>query len=242
MSVVSGGVVIFCEGKDNSLDYQLLNRVIETIPGDKCTIVPSGGKFTFSSFAEGYFRRNPVNHYIVFRDRDFDVKPSSKIELLKLDNRLGSHSIFLTHRSCIENYLLDAKLIHDYWVEKYEEKQENPISKWGHNDSPGINDILEWIETSARNLQFYQAVRWGLGDLLRASSSRAQLKTTWTGSSGQLPKSLEFGSCKQQALKIIEGFTEAISHVTIESFEEILESYKESFRQEQFWEQQQYLI
>ncbi|WP_243146683.1 hypothetical protein [Scytonema sp. UIC 10036] len=69
MSVVSGKV-IFCEGKQTSLDFRLLNRVIENILMDKPTIVPSGSKFTFSVFTQGYFSRDkPTNQrYIIFRD------------------------------------------------------------------------------------------------------------------------------------------------------------------------------
>lgn len=51
VSVVSGERTIFCEGKQISLDYELLSKVVEGIAGDKCTIIPAGGKFTFSIFA-----------------------------------------------------------------------------------------------------------------------------------------------------------------------------------------------
>lgn len=88
MSVVSGGKIIFCEGKESSLDYSLLHRVVYGIPGDRCTIVPAGTKFTFSIFAEGYFSSNKaVNQkYIVFRAGDFDVQPTASCQLLQLDN------------------------------------------------------------------------------------------------------------------------------------------------------------
>ena len=86
MSVVSGGKIIFCEGKGSSLDYSLLDKVVDGIPGDRCTIVPAGSKFTFSIFAEGYFSNNQaVNQkYIIFRDRDFDIQPTANCQLLPL--------------------------------------------------------------------------------------------------------------------------------------------------------------
>ncbi|GAA6618386.1 hypothetical protein NUACC26_041970 [Scytonema sp. NUACC26] len=107
MSVVSGKV-IFCEGKQTSLDFRLLNRVVENLLIDKPTIVPSGSKFTFSVFTQGYFSRDrPINQrYIIFRDRDFDAKPTAHIGLIQ------SNSMFLTYRACVENYLLNAELIH----------------------------------------------------------------------------------------------------------------------------------
>jgi hypothetical protein len=244
VSVVSGGKTIFCEGQPTSLDYKLLDKLVEGIPGDKCTIVPAGSKFTFSIFAEGYFSGNKVlnQKYIVFRDRDFDVKPTANCQLLQLGNRLGNRAIALTYRACVENYLLDANLIHNYWKAKYEEKQENPSSKWGHKDSPGVDTISAWIENSAKNLQAYQAVRWALGGLLNASAAREQLKTTWTGGSGKLPDSLSLQDCKTEALKLINQFRQAVETVTPENLEESLAAYEQQFMQEEFWLQKYYLI
>lgn len=241
MSVVSSGKTIFCEGKQNSLDYKLLNRVVENISGNECTIVSAGSKFTFSIFAQGYFFPNetPNQRYIIFRDRDFDTKPTTKASLLQLDN---NKSIFLTHRACVENYLLDANLIDNYWQEKYAEKQNNPTSKWGHKNSPGVPKISAWIESSARNLQDYQAVRWALGELLSISASRQQLKTTWTEGSGKLPNSLTLADCKNKALELINQFRQALETVTVEKFEESLNKYQHKFAQEDFWTQKQYLI
>ena len=182
MSVVSGKV-IFCEGKHTSLDFRLLNRVVENLLIDKPTIVPSGSKFTFSIFTQGYFsREQPTNQrYIIFRDRDFDAQPTGNIELIQL------RSMFLTHRACVENYLFNADLIHKYWDTKYAEKVNNPSSKWGHGSSPGSEVISAWIEEAAMSLQDYQTIRWALADLLQSSATRTQFKTTWTGGSGKLP-------------------------------------------------------
>ena len=123
MSVVSSSKIIFCEGKQRSLDAQLLERVLETLPTERPTIISSGSKFTFSVFAQGYFFPQEIGNqrYLVFRDRDFDAKPSEEIRLIQL----GYQPIWLTHRACIENYLLEPDLIDAYWREKYIEKQEN---------------------------------------------------------------------------------------------------------------------
>ena len=244
MSVVSSGRTIFCEGKQSSLDYELLSRLVEDISSDRCTIIPAGSKFTFSIFAQGYFFPDEVvsQRYIVFRDRDFDVQPTSTIQLLQLGNRLGNRTIALTYRSCIENYLLDPDLIHTYWTEKYIERLDNPTSRWAHGNSPGVEAISMWIESCAKNLQFYQAVRWALGDLLRMSTAREQLKTTWTGGSGKLPELLDLQNCQNQALELINQFRQAVNSVTPETFEASLNSYQQLFTQEDFWTQKQYLI
>ena len=239
MSVVSSGKIIFCEGKPSSLDYGLLDRVVDSLQGDRCTIVPAGSKFGFSTFAEGYFSgKTAVNpKYIVFRDRDFDVQPTPNCGLLQLDNRSGNKPMALSYRTCVENYLLDADLIHTYWTEKYNEKQ----TTWGHQNSPGVDRISESIETSARHLQDYQAVRWALGDLVNMSTARQQLKTTWT-KKGKLPNSLNLQDCKNQALQLVNQFRLAVGAVTWDKFEDNLVSYQQLFNQEEFWTQKQYLI
>lgn len=241
MTVITGGTTIFCEGKQSSLDYKLLNKIVGEISGERCTIVPAGSKFTFSIFAEGYFFPNAVKNqkYLIFRDRDFDAYPESTVQLLQ-PTGIRNQRIALTHRSCVENYLLDPNLIDHYWIAKYQEKCQNPTSKWGHGDSPGIETISIWIENCARSLQFYQAVRWALGDLL--STSRKQLKTTWTGGSGKLPESLDLQSCRNQALELIDEFKKGVEFVTAAKFSERLDFYQEFFSQENFWEQKQYII
>jgi hypothetical protein len=237
VSVVSGKV-IFCEGKQTSLDFRLLNRVVENILIDKPTIVPSGSKFTFSVFTQGYFSRDrPTNQrYIIFRDRDFDAKPTANIALIQ------RNSMFLTHRACVENYLLNAQLIHNYWLAKYTEKLNNPSSRWGHGNSPGIEAISSWIKESAMSLRDYQAVRWALADLLLLSAARVQLKTTWTGGSGKLPNSLLLQDCRIQAVELINQFQEVVRTVTQDIFEASLAVYQQQFAREEFWTQKQYLI
>lgn len=239
MSVISGGKTVFCEGKDNSLDYKIIYRIVENL-SEKVTIVPSGSKFTFSIFAGGYFSRDKLNNqkYLVFRDRDFDIRPTKKIKLLQ-NSRIPK--VYLSHRACIENYLLNVKLIHQYWSEKYQEKQENPASKWGYKDSPGILTLSNWIKQSASIIKDYQAIRWALADL-QFGESRMQMKTTWTGGSGKLPKSLDNSDCKQEALSLIANFQKSVKNVNQDRFEESLSYYQKLFSQDKFWEQQQYLI
>ncbi|NEQ69119.1 MAG: DUF4435 domain-containing protein [Symploca sp. SIO1B1] len=235
------GKIIFCEGDKTSLDYPLLGRIVDN-QVDNYTIVPAGGKFSFSNFIQGYLSgsKSANQQYLVFRDRDFDFEPTTKIQLLELTNSRGNLLVFLTHRACIENYLLDAELIHDYWEEMYKKKQESD-SKWGHKDSPGVATISEWIETSAKNLQAYQAVRWALGDLVRMSAAREHLKTTWTDNSGELPNSLELQFCKSEALELINQFRGNVENIKPEIFEESLIKYQEKFDLEDFWKKEEYL-
>jgi len=225
--------IIFCEGK---LDAKLLEKVTENL--ENITIVPAQGKFTFSVFAQGYFaNRKKQSKYLVFRDRDFDLLPTEQINLLEYK------SMFLSYRTCVENYLLEPELIDQYWTEKYQEKLDNPHSKWGHKNSPGIEAIWQWIETSAKYIRNYQIIRWALGDLLRMSQSRTNLKTTWIGNNS-LPSedSLSLENCKQEAILLINQFRQDIESITMEKFETSLDHYLNLFTQETFWQNHRYLI
>lgn len=244
MSVVSSNRTIFCEGKQGGFDYKLLDRILDNLPGERPTIVPGGSKFTFSVFARGYFFPDEVGSkkYIVFRDRDFDLKPTPNTQLLELKNARDKVVALLTHRTCVENYLLDANLIDNYWRSKYTEKQENPTSKWGHGNSPGVEAITAWIESSAESLKEYQAVRWALGDLLRISGAAVQLRTTWTGGSGKLPSSLTKQECETEAKNLIDRFAKAFAPVTKANFDASLVKYQQQFDRADFLQNQDYLI
>lgn len=248
MSVVQSRIV-FCEGKSGSLDYALLNRLI----GDTTaiTIIPAGSKFTFSAFAQGYFfsqesivdQSQVINQpYLVFRDRDFDEIPTQVVQLLPLSVQQVNRPIFLTHRAAIENYLLDATLLDRYWTEKYQEKQENPSSKWGHKNSPGIEQITNWIAVSAKKLKEYQAARWALADLLRIDGVRKRLETTWLTGSGYLPNDMTLANCKRNAIALINNFKSSADQVTEEKFEQSLTKYHDQFSQVEFWDNHEYLI
>lgn len=240
MTVVNSNKFIFCEGKSTSLDYRLITRILKDIPSETITIIPSGGKFSFSSFINGYFSSTTTNNrkYLIFRDRDFDLKPTKDTRLIKGDQP----KTWLSYRACIENYFLDAELINNYWQYYYQKKQELPNLKWGHGNSPGITTIAEWIRLAAQNLTDYQAIRWSLADLLNSSVAKKQLKTTWTGSSGKLPPSLSLSELKTKAIELISDFRATVDLVTIERFEENFRNYQQQFNQESFWQQKQYLI
>jgi hypothetical protein len=73
-------------------------------------------------------------------------------------------------------------------------------------------------------------------------AGRSQIKTTWTGGSGQLPDPLVLDDCRTKAVQLITQFRDAVDAITPEKFEENLDKYQEKFTQEEFWRQKQYLI
>jgi len=248
MSVISGKTIFcegkesrFCEGKESSLDYRLLKeKIVYGISGNRPAIVSVGGKFNLRPFADGYFsgRKEKKQQYVVFRDRDFDIQPTNDIKLLRPDER---KPVFLTHRTCIENYLLEPDLIDYCWRAKHKEKTENPSFKWSHKDSPGIDEIAKWLEVSAKSLKDYQAVRWALGEFSKTAAQK-QIKTTWTKGSGHLPDSLLLHDCKTEALELISEFRKVVDKVTPDNFETSLAEYQDRFNQPKFWEKKDYLI
>lgn len=236
MSVVSGKV-IFCEGQAGSLDYRLLQLIVDSL-SDPPTIVPCGGKFGFSTFASGYFSGNADVPWIAFRDRDFDVEPMDAVSLIQI----GRGKTFLSHRATVENYLLDAELIHRYWDEKHQESLSVQGSRWAWGASPGMEALAGEIERAARSIFEYQAVRWALGYLTNVGGARKQLKTTWTRGSGFLPDSLELTYCRQEALEMIRDFRNSLETVTAAEFETQVNIYLTRFQEESFWSERRYLI
>lgn len=210
MNVTGGGTkLLFCEGEPDSLDRSLLNRVlIGKSPSG--VIVASGGKQRLRAFIDGrlsVYRDEP--EYIAFRDRDFDVEPPDNVSLIPLP---GGKAIFLSHRTAIENYLLDAKLIHRYW-------QENARSgpRWQHGDSPGEGDIGSWIVAAAMQVSSYQAVRWALASL-RPAGRWPEIGSTWTRGSGYLPSSLNAAECLDEATSLVRSYQEQTRAASEESF------------------------
>ncbi len=234
MSVVgSGSKLLFCEGKPNSLDVEIFKRLVVT----PTTIIPAGGKRGLGAFAEGRLSslkevdRPP---YFVVRDRDFDAEPpSSSIQMIA---PFVNKPVFLTYRACIENYLLDASLIDSYWSENYEQSP-----KWRHGASPGAVALRDWINQSAESIRDYQAVRWALAKL-KPSDRWPEAGTTWTQGSGYLPDSLEIDFCLEQAKQLVNTFNLECSGVTETNLDRYLAAFRERFRQDDFWSQEQHLI
>ena len=199
MSVVGPGTkLVFCEGGSESLDIRLLNRLLLEHPNT--LVVPVGGKWGIRSFVEGRLSIFPTDsqpEFVAFRDRDFDALPGLSPELIDLP---GEKPIFLSHRACVESYLLGADLIHEYWERHHREAPE-----WRHGPSPGSRGIFDWMDTAAKEIADYQAVRWALSRL-KPGNRWPEVRTTWTKGSGHLPPSLHKDECLPQARRLIQSF------------------------------------
>jgi hypothetical protein len=234
MSVTGRGTkLVFCEGGSESLDIRLLNRLLLGHPN--ALVVPVGGKWGIRAFMDGHLSTFPANsqpEFVAFRDRDFDAVPGTTPKLIELP---GVKPIFLSHRACVENYLLDAELIHEYW----DRNRETP--KWSHGASPGADQILEWMETAAKEIADYQAVRWALSRL-KPGKRWPEVPTTWTDGSGDLPRSLQRDDCLPQARRLIESFERVTKGVSEKLFDQQVEQYLNQFGLPSFWEHRDYRI
>ncbi|MDB9529013.1 hypothetical protein PN498_23675 [Oscillatoria sp. CS-180] len=235
MSVIGqSSKLIFCEGKPKGLDERLLQQI--AIPAN-AVIKPSGGKRTLAVYVQVELEKYPQGlapNYIAFRDRDFDARPSDEVALIRPFN--DKKPVYYTHRACIENYLLNAELIHTYW-----EEQEREALKWRHGASPGVENINDWIESSARDIANYQTIRWALASL-KPGLRWPEVKNTWTKGDGKLPNALDFTSCFDQGKRIVEEFRQQIVNVNLENFDQNVQGYRTLFGDGGFWESKDYLV
>ena len=224
--------LVFCEGKPDSLDSRILNRAL--VGRSDVLIVPSGGKRGLRAFIEGHlarYRGGPPS-YVAFRDRDLDIEPTETGQLMQLE---GSKPIFVSHRACVESYLLDEDLIDTYWSES------SVASVWRHGPSPGPDSIREWIAQAAKLIESYQAVRWALS-ALKPGIRWPQVRTTWTDGSGKLPTSLAADDCVEQAGQLIDRFRGDTRPVSRDGFLTHLDNFAKRISSPAFWDQRDYLV
>lgn len=222
--------IIFCEGGPDSLDALLLRHVIPV----GVLIHPLGGKHGMRAYIEGYLGSYPGAQldYLGFRDRDFDVEPPEQPQPIRL---AGEKPIWLSHRAAVENYLIDADLLRQYWIER----ESTP--RWAHGPALSTAEIEEHIRESSRELADYQAVRWALAKL-KPGDRWPEVSTTWTRGSGVIPPSLGYDDCLAQAYCLVTSFQEQIQDVHPGRLQERAEAYRERFNDCRFLEECGYLV
>lgn len=224
--------VVFCEGRPGSLDDLLLGHIL---PLGRTLVEPVGGKRGMRSFMEGYLGGYSGRYpeHLGFRDRDFDIEPSEDPQLIRLP---GGQPIWLTHRAAIENYLIDASLVRQYWVE-----HEN-TPNWAYGPALSTQEIQEHIHQSAYELVDYQAVRWALAGL-KPGPRWPEIRTTWTDhGSGDIPLSLDFDSCLADASRLVDMFRGAVDAVSRDLLCELAKRYHVRFEDNSFLKGRKYLV
>jgi hypothetical protein len=232
MPVDSTSKIVFCEGKPDSLDYLLLTQIL---PLGSVRIQPVDGKFGLQAYIRGYLATYPDNAqpvYVAFRDRDFDAEPPETPQLIPLKEPL----LWMSYRAAVENYLIDADMLHRYWAER----ERTP--EWKHGPAPSTDAIEKSIRRSAQELADYQAVRWGLARL-RPGARWPEIRTTWTrDGSGNLPLSLAYDDCLAEASQLASSFQDQIQNIHPDHLQTYANIYRERFHSQGFLDTRGYLV
>ncbi|MCU0393620.1 MAG: DUF4435 domain-containing protein [Thermoflexibacter sp.] len=223
---------IFCEGVKDGFDNKFFSKYF--IEKFGVTIIPLEGKWQFKNFISGYITAQKEVSYLAIRDRDFDVEPSDKESIIVFDEK---KNILGTYRASIENYFIDADLIHQYvtWLAQTPKHKEKNIV------IPSTIEIANLIEQSAKEIKYYTAVRWALSKL-KPTPNETSFPDTWTGGSGNLPQNLDLENCRKEAItKIIDTFHQRLKTINQVEFELHLEVFLQLFSEKSFYQNQKYL-
>lgn len=148
-SIVSSGL-FFCEGKPGGCDALIYKHFC---PADM-QLVPAGGKRGLVDFVRGRLGGDePVGKvWAVLRDRDYDFEPDPDAEVCV--RRREKWRVFTVHRTCIENYLLDPRVLRRAW------------SAWvadgtpGLSEPPSLDEVRASLRGVARRLADAEAFFW----------------------------------------------------------------------------------
>lgn len=250
-------VVLFCEGKESSWDYQILQKIIASIDGvnTHLFVQPLGGVKGSYSLVKGFLMRKGIPKYelaIYLRDRDFDYeyKQLSKPQLVAIKPEEGKNAIldidtqafiynYATYKITIENYLIMPELLSSF---------VNELKKTTFS----TQKMEELMERAARKILYYQIIRHTLGAIRKPIflkpkfhfDAYSSLKKEDEVKSGILPKSeiLEnFEQCKAEGLRQLKNYHSEVDTITENLYEEKLAFFEKEFSSDTFWANKHYL-
>jgi len=228
--ITSSSKIIFFEGKPvGSYDYALLNHLLSS-SGPQ--IIPIGSKYGFNARIEGYcLACDAEPKYLAFRDRDFDFTPPDKADLIRI---IGAKPIFTTYKACLENYLIDPDLFHEFW----QIKSRGPTWKFG--PPPSSDYFQEVIISTAKQIAEYQAVRWALSEINPQKGKTIRIENKWL-ENGQLPNNLSFEDCLIRATELVNVFLSETKDISIEKLNNIARDFLQRFSTEEFFDSNLYI-
>lgn len=223
---------VYCEGKQGGLDALLMNALLKPTPLDahRVEIEPIGGKESWSKFFDVYAQDND---FVAIGDRDCDKSPqfdadgSAKLQ----QRRTRSQREYLTGLPCIENYFLDARLLHAYIEQKP-----------GVKDVPTVDELEANLRVVADELKFYMAVRWGLAELRNTVRELNRLEDIKAASVVE-------ADCIDLAYKKIEVWNQhylahaqsVSTQITTAQFGATYQQHREQFTAQTFFDDRRYL-
>ncbi len=195
-------------------------------------------------YLRGYGEIDPSKvSYIALRDRDldFDIPPrASLIEERSPKGTPPNQWIFTTYRACIESYLIDAGLIHDYWVYRFSGIVNRPA-----DPPPSSDAISQTLIKAAKTISDYQATRWAIASVRPKERPFApRLFTSWCKKDGILPDDLSFEKCLESAQEHVrkEWIEHPLANVNPGDIAERAEEYRERFLDPGFYKNGGYWV
>lgn len=217
-------VKIYCEGKAGSFDYEILDKIVQTI-GSNILIQPIGGKRGAKSAIQVYEKLAVKSDFkLFFRDRDFDQPVPNQPSLIQ------DGYIYFSYRTTIENYLFRTDLFHQF-LQKNQLTEQYKITS--------IAAVEQLFTQAAESIKFYQAARHALGKMRQPTD----FGTSWIGKSGVLPAETDLSreNCSRLAFEKINHSKTIANQWEQRQFEQIYQQFIELF-DEEFMETQQYLV
>ncbi len=208
-------ITLFCEGTRESLDYKVLEKMLNP---SQANLIPANGKHGLGAFMDGYGATSRVadkRYFRAFRDRDFDYNVPPRISLIQ-DGRY-----LVAYRTMIENYLLHPQTLFDY------------IQKSGSPQARSRISTLSNAEALFREafdiMRFYTAARWAHGALKKQNAGLFWLNSDWPQDSGSIPKNIGDTDCRVIMSDIIGTIKDKASQLNLGVFEQAYSDFVTKF-------------
>ncbi len=207
-------ITLFCEGKEESLDYRILQKLNPT----SSEVKPVGSKTTFNAFIKGFFASPQVTqkeYARAFRDRDFDYLPPDNPALIK-DGRF-----LVSYRTTIENYLLHPKIFFDYIHSKSEPRLRSLFPTISHSEN--------LFREVCSQLRFYTAARWAHGTTKKNAENKFNFKSDWPYNSGTIPTEIGDSDCRILLSDILDKLKNQARDLELDVFEQMYAEFISKF-------------
>ncbi len=210
-------ITLFCEGKEESLDY----RILQELNPIRSELKPVGGKSIFNAFIKGFFSSPQVaqkEYARAFRDRDFDYLIPDNPVLIE-DGRF-----LISYRTTIENYLLDPQILFDYICAKGDTRLQSRL--------PSILDSENLFREICAELRFYNAARWAHGITKSNTVDKFIFKSSWPHNSGAVPAEIGDSDCRMILSDILDKVKNKARQLELDIFEEKYAEFTSKFTTE----------
>lgn len=199
-------ITLFCEGTKDSLDYRVLEKLLNPSLN---RLVPSGGKHGLSAFMEGYNAVSRVtnkDYFRAFRDRDFDYEVPQNPSIIR------DGKFIVAYRTMIENYLLHPRTLFDYIQMSGSPKLRSRVAI--------LSDSEDIFRDAISKLRFYTAARWAHGVTKRQKAQLFSIQSNWPQHSGNLPENIGDTDCRVIMSDILGNIKDKATQLNLHIFEQ----------------------